>query len=61
MTIMHYAIFPKYTLSFRKINSSRFVCVFRMYMQMGDEQFINDFKETGSVITPLALEECENK
>lgn len=37
------------------------LCVFRMYMQMGVEQFINDFKGTGSVITPLALKECENK
>lgn len=46
MTIMHYAIFPKHTLSFQKINSLRFVCI-RMYMQMGVEQFINDFKENG--------------
>lgn len=61
MTIMHYAIFPKHTLSFPKINSLRLVCVFRMCMQMGVEQFINDFKETGSVITLLALKECENK
>lgn len=43
MTIMHYAVFPKYALSFQKINSPA-LCVFRMGMLMGGEQFTNDFK-----------------
>lgn len=31
MTIIHYAIFPKYTLYFQEINSLRFVCVLYVY------------------------------